>query len=269
MHWRFWVLAVWAITSALPLAQATDRSTDRSKYQAKDGAQDSSELRSLAEREIRQTGQVRTHSNDVELSSSMLRLEDPVPQVASRGWDYVLGLSLQTFKPSGMASNDLTASTFDMSRAHASPMPAASFGFRKNGITMDSWSMAWGLAGNFAYTTAKGSARFTTGYVAPDSTLSSALVSVDPSLNLRLARWSRLRLNVGGEVGSVNYTQSSSNKRAAFAEHASYYGEALALEYNFVANVSILAKYVHRKLAATSALGLQSDNYALGTEVTW
>lgn len=226
-------------------------------------------LRARAESEIRQSGQTKSHSSDAQLSSSMLRLEDPMPNVRGRTWDYYLKLSVQSFTPSGTGGNDLTNERFSLTEAGSSVMPGLGFGLQADVLKPTTFRLALGLGARLAFSTKKSSAQFSTGFRETDVTLNSTLYSVNPMISLRLARLESLRLNLLGEVGSVNYTQTSTNKLAAFSEHANFYGTGAGLEYLFSSNWSVLIDYLHRQVAGNSPVGLEADNFELGTRVTW
>ncbi len=229
------------------------------------------DLRSRALQEIQQPGKYQKRSTDAQVADStgMLSLKDPMPEVRGRSWDYFVRMSLQTFQPRGNAGNDLTSSRFDLGDTALTLMPALTLGFHAGLVQQNSWSLGWGLGGRIAYASEKGDSCFDTGFCEPEARLNSLMLSALPELTLRFTRFNKWALNAGAELGSINYTQTSGNKLAAFSEQAPFAGWNTGIEYSFNTRWSALFAYSNRMLTKRSQIGLQSDNYELGTRLSW
>lgn len=234
-------------------------------------AKASVDLRQQALHEIKREGKRSKSSTDAQVAggTGMLSLEDPMPKARDRAWDYFLRFALQVYSPSGRAGNDLTNSSFSMDPTPPALMPALTAGLRGNLIRQSSWSLGWGLGGRIAYTTEKGHACFTTGFCEKETQLNTLMTAAAPELVLRLNRLSRWSLTAGAEIGNLNYTQSSGNKFANFSASSPYAGYTAGLDYSFNRNWSALFAYTHRSLTKNSRIGIQADNYELGTRLTW
>lgn len=229
------------------------------------------DLRDQALQEIKREGKRSTRSTDAQVAgdTGMLSLADPMPKARNRSWDYFLRLSLQVYSPSGTAGNDLTNSRFNMDPTPPALMPALSAGLRGNLLNRDSWNLGWGLGGRIAYTTEKGHACFTTGFCEKESQLNTLMTAGVPELVLRINRFSSWSLTAGAEIGNLNYTQSSGNKFANFSASSPYVGYTAGLDYSINKNWSALVAYTRRDLTKESRIGIQADNYELGTRLTW
>lgn len=229
------------------------------------------DLREQALLEIKREGKrsKTSTSAQVEGGTGMLSLEDPMPKARNRSWDYFLRFTLQVYSPSGRAGNDLTTSTFNMDPTPPALMPALTAGLRGNLVRQTTWNLGWGLGGRIGYTTEKGHACFTTGFCEKETQLNTLMTAGVPELVLRFNRFSRWSLTTGAEIGNLNYTQSSGNKFANFSASSPYVGYTAGIDYSFSKNWSALVAYTHRELTKNSRIGIQADNYELGTRLTW
>jgi opacity protein-like surface antigen len=230
------------------------------------------ELKSRALSEIQQPGKIKNAPSDVQLSGTgMLSLKDPRPEIVGRKWDYFLGLSAQRFEPQGAASNDLTASSFELGNAGQTVMPALALGFRAPLYSQDqSWQLNWGLGAKVGYASQSTTATFTTGYKHSDVRLTSTLISANPQLSFTALRAKWLTAIAGYEWGNLTYTQSSSDELANFSVHSAYTGWNLGLDFNLTSNWAITTMYTQRRLTSKQdLLALQQDNYELGTRILW
>jgi hypothetical protein len=229
------------------------------------------DLRERAVQEIQQQGRHANRSTDAQVAdgTGMLSLEDPMPKARGRSWDYFIRFALQVYSPGGIAGNDLSNSRFSLDSTPPALMPALTVGFRNGLIKRDSWSLAWGLGGRIAYTSEKGHACFSTGFCEKETQLNTLMTSGIPELVLKFARLNKWSLNAGPELGTLNYSQTSGNKFAAFSAQSPYLGYTAGAEYAFAKSWSALFSYTHRELTKSTDLKIQADNYELGTRLTW
>jgi hypothetical protein len=242
-----------------------------SAYAATSSTKAPIDLRDRALQEIQQQGKHSNRSTDAQVANGtgMLSLEDPMPKARGRSWDYFIRFALQVYSPAGVAGNDLSHSRFSLDSIPPAIMPALTVGFRSNLIKSDAWSLAWGLGGRLAYTSEKSHACFTTGFCEKEAQLNTLMTSGIPELILKFARFNKWSFNAGPELGTLNYSQTSGNKFAAFSAQSPYIGYTAGAEYAFAKSRSALFSYTHRELTKSTDLGIQANNYELGTRLTW
>ncbi len=227
-------------------------------------------LTERAREEIRQPGRIKATPNDVQVSQSMLSLEDPLREVRQRLWDYKLGLGLQMFRPSGTVRNDFTSSDFNLSDNGSTVLPALIFGAQGKLLEQPRWQMDWGLSGRVGYISQKAKARFDSGFVESNVRLNTFMLGVGPQLNFVMNRVPWLTTVVGAEVGRLTYTQVSSNDLANLSKRANYQAWLAGFDFRLNPTWSLYTRYSNRQLSsAPDQMQVQANNWEAGTQIVW
>ncbi len=199
----------------------------------------------------------------------MLSLKDPHENVQERGWLYFLQFSLQSFQPAGRAETDFHY-TFDLSNNSHTAMPALFFGFENNLFKTDRMTLRWGLGARFGYTSQNAKVVFPSGYSESDARLNTLVLSAAPYVMLSLPSLPSWGFKLGGEFGTLSYTQTSSNDLATFSKQASYRAFVLGLNYSLSKAWGLTFDYSQRKLTdAQQTIAIQRDNFELGSRLIW
>lgn len=199
-------------------------------------------------------------------NSAILSLEDPRQDIITRKWNYSFSIVAQQFKPQGFAQNDV--GTFNLGNNNSVLFPSIGLGFLSNIKEFSGVHIHGGAQALLGYSNQSTSVLFPSGLVEKNARLSSVLFRLKPTLKVNFVRLPWLSALVGGEWGGLNYTQSSSNSLANFSKQAFFTGWSLGLGWNATPKFSIVAQYTNRAIQDQN-LGLQRDNFELGTSFLW
>lgn len=200
----------------------------------------------------------------------MLSLKDPRLEVSARWILYSVQLSAQQFQPSGTVRSDL-GYTFDLQQSSVTVMPGLTFGFIIPAFSNNKAKLRVGLAGKINYSNQSTNVVFPSGYAESEVRLSSLILAANPYLNLTSQSLDWLSMNWGLEYGDISYTQSSSNDLASFTKRGGYKGWNTGLNFQLSEKWALTSNYAQRKMTDSdnNSIQIQSNNYEVGTQVTW
>lgn len=208
-------------------------------------------------------------ATDAQVANGMLTLKDPRPEAAARSWQYFAGLTLQSFQAEGQVTSGMNQN-FDLNQSDKTVMPGLEVGVMSPVMaTRDvNWRLGAKVKGSYASQGVK--TVLQSGYEITDTRLNSALLSAGPTVSANWNRLSWLSLNLGYQIGDLNYTQTSSNEYGQFSKHAGFQAVSYGLGFRVTENWSISTEWSQRSLKSNSEqLALQKDNFELGTRITW
>lgn len=198
----------------------------------------------------------------------MLTLKDPRPEIITRSWKYSAALSVQSFQPEGFASKE-GSGTFDLGQNGSTAMPGLELGVLSPAFSTKQVLWKVGLRAKGSLASQETSVTLDSGYEINDARLNTTLFSGGPVLNVSWDRLSWLSLNVSPQIGSLSYTQTSSNDFATFSKTGSFNSMTYGLDFLIGSKWSVFTEWTQRSLKDSSEIALQKDNFELGTKVTW
>lgn len=226
-------------------------------------------LREQATNEMKVESQNQKTASDAQVSSGMLSLKDPRPEVVTRSWKYFAGFTAENFQPRGKVSTE-SVGDFNLGNNSSTFMPGLVAGFLTSDIKTGPIAWKLGLRGNAAFSSQGTSLTFQNGYRVDDARLNSTLLAVGPMATLQWEKLQWLSLTFVPQYGTVNYTQTSSNEFARFSKQTGYSALNFGLDFQFAKQWSIFTEYSQRNMRDEhQEIALEKDNFELGTKVTW
>ena len=201
-------------------------------------------------------------------TEGMLSLKDPRPEIITRSWKYLFGLSLQSFQPQGTVNTDL-AGTFDLGSNDSTILPALELGAMSPLLLTGPAQWRLGGVAKFAYSSQKIDLTLASGYEVDDARLNTSMLSVGPAFSVQHEALNWLALTGTWQFGDLNYTQTSSTELASFSRHASFESVGLGLQFQLTKGWAVSTEWSDRKLRSDETIALQKNNFELGTSVTW
>lgn len=202
--------------------------------------------------------------------SSLLKLQDPAPELRNRPWLWTFAFKLQNLQPLGVGK--VANYSFDLESYGSSTMPSLEFGFLLNTIEGQKVTWATGLAAHGGYMSQKTDLMAPNGYNFSDTRLTTTLVSAVWNNRFKTGYTPKLAFLVNPEYGFVNYTQTNTTSTLAnFSQQNNYWGVGVGAEYFFTPKWALVAQYSYRDADAKKAeiVNLQKNNVEIGTQVTW
>jgi|GEM_PF-1664285 hypothetical protein len=201
-------------------------------------------------------------------TEGMLSLKDPRPEIITRSWQYLFGLTLQSFQPQGTVQTSL-AGEFDLSNNDSTVLPAIEFGAMSP--LMATGPALWRVGGKakLAYSSQKIDVTLPSGYEVDDARLNTSMLSVGPAFSVQHERLNWLALTGTYQFGDLNYTQTSSTELANFSKHGGFESVGLGLQFQLTKGWAVSTEWSDRKLRSDETIALQKNNFELGTSVTW
>jgi hypothetical protein len=226
-------------------------------------------MREMAMAAAQVTGKEQKVSTDAQVAGSYLTLKDPRPEIVGRSWKYFAGLSFQNFQAEGSASND-SAETFDLGKNDSTVMPSIKLGAMTTPWATGPMNWQFGARGQASFASQETSGVLKSGYQVDDARLNSILLSVGPVFALSWQRLAWLSFTFSPQWGTLNYTQSSSNDLAKFSKQAGYEALHYGLDFQIGTKWSVFTEYSNRTLRdGNEQVGIQANNFELGTKVQW
>lgn len=233
------------------------------------------DLKSQAIAESQLQGKQQKFATTTQVSSGMLTLKDPRPEVINRKFKYIAGLKAQSYSPKGIISTDMVGN-LDLSTADSTIMPGFLIGinsseFEINNLPEISYTIGMRADSEFASQPVK--TIFKSGYTITDSRLNTSIIAAGPSLSFQLKNKPWIinpKLSLTAQYGTVTYTQTSANEFARFTRLAGLKAVMIDLDIPLTKNNSVYAGYSMRDLVdSETQLALQKDNLEVGTKVVW
>jgi hypothetical protein len=236
-------------------------------------------LRNQALVESQIEGQQKQSATTAQVSSGMLVLKDPRPEIITRSWKLFAGLKGQTYSPSGAYTSDL-GTNFSLNRAGQAFMPGLLVGAQTKNFDLPNYikidpRVKWnlGLRADASIASQSTATTFKSGYSISDCRLNTIIFSVGPSFSITLLQTDKKYLptmTVTPQIGSLDYTQTSSNEFARFNRQFNFESINLEASLNATPSVQIFASYTQRNsLSASNQVTVQKDNFEMGSKVTW
>lgn len=260
-------LGAFSVTVILAASLSVSAAPKKSAKKPAPVAQPELSMREQALAESTYVGQDQKRASDAQVESGVLRLQDPMPQALGRSWKYFAAFSAQQFQTEGRASNEF--SSFDLGTNDSTWMPGLQIGFVTAAMPTGAvnWHLGARAQGSFASQSVN--AVMDSGFIIDDARLNSTLLSVGPLVSLNWSRINWLSLTFVPEVGSLTYTQTTSNDFGKFSKSATYQALSWGLEAQVSKGWSLFTEYTQRELKNQDQLAIQRDNIELGTKILW
>lgn len=199
--------------------------------------------------------------------SGMLQLKDPRKEVVTRNWHYFAAFSMQSHQAEGRAiKQDMT--TFDLGRNDSTIMPGMEFGVISGNFLYPQMTTNWGFLVKGSLASQPSQIALNSG-LKVDARLNTTLLSTGPVFFAKWNSWDRWAISLSPQIGTISYTQTSSNDFVAFSKSGTYSSVSVGLNYNLSPTWTLLADWTQRTMNGTSDLSLQKDNFEIGTRVIW
>lgn len=227
------------------------------------------ELIIKAAQEVESPRVPQTVASDVGLNAdsvSMLILKDPTPDFKTRSYDWVIGVKVQSFQPSGELRGYNTV-RFRLENQSAFYLPSLELGLQFN-LANQQWS--WGLLTHAGYSSQNSLVSFSDKTQDPEARLTTLLtdaglhVAYEPTL----ANWG-FQSDLG--AGVINYSQTGTSAYSKVSRESNFEFLSFGLHANFPKNWQVLLSYVNRNLInkQNSEIFLPTDSVELGTRFLW
>lgn len=230
------------------------------------------EAKSLREQALHEAAvsakEEKSAASDAQISGTMLKLEDPLPPGEVRAWKYFAALTVQEFQAQGYVQTDL-GQQFNLNANDQTLLPGLEFGVLTPTWAMGQANLTLGAKLKGAYTSQHTTAVMKSGFVIDDARLNTSLLSAGPTMSLGHEAVSWLSLNLGAQFGDLSYTQTSGNHFAQFTRHASFTSYVYGMGFQLSPRWSLSAEWNSRTLNGSQTVALQSNNFELGTQITW
>lgn len=224
-------------------------------------------LKQKALAEAKVNGMAKTTATDAQIPG-MLTLKDPRPEVVTRPWSYFVAFSGQNFQAQGVAQKP-GSSAFDLNKNSSTFMPGLEVGVLSHPLQTKSLLWKIGLRAKAGLASQSTDVTLGSGFRIEDARLNSTLLSAGGLFTVQWERLNWLALTFSPQVGSLNYTQTSSNDFATFSKQAGF--ESIGYGFDFTLNKrwSLFTEWTQKSLKDNSEIALQKDNFELGTRITW
>lgn len=202
---------------------------------------------------------------DTENAPGVLTLEDPTPNLKTRTYDWIFGLKVQSYQPSGQLSSPET--TYYLSEQSPYFLPSLEFGIRFAGPETETAQWKWGLTGHGGYSSQESRVTF---YSSNEDAGKLTTLLTDVGLiveqNFLGRDWG---WHVGAGAGSVTYSHSGSSSFSQLSETATYRFAAAGVHWN-LPSWQVLLTYNNRNLIQEDELiSIPTDSVELGTRFIW
>ncbi len=199
-------------------------------------------------------------------STSLLILKDPTPEFKTRSYEWLLGVKVQSFQPSGELRGYNTA-PYRLENISAFYLPSLELGLQFD-LSAPQWT--WGFLTHAGYSSQNSLVSFSDKTQDPEARLTTLLTDV----GLHLAyeplpgRWG-LQSDLG--AGVINYSQSGSSAYSRVSRESNFEFLSLGVHVNAPRNWQVLLSYINRNLLnpQNSEIFLPTDSLELGTRLLW
>ncbi len=227
------------------------------------------ELISKASQEAESPRVHQTVASDVGLNSnstSLLILKDPTPEFKTRSYDWLLGVKVQSFQPSGQLQGYNTV-PYRLENMSAFYLPSLEFGLQ---FKAPSQHLKWGFLLHAGYSSQQSLVSFSDKTQDPEARLTTLLTDVGFHLAFEPTPGSwGFQSDLG--VGVVNYSQTGSSAYSKVSRESNFEFFSAGMHINAPKNWQVLLSYVNRNLLnpQTSEIFLPTDSIELGTRLAW
>lgn len=233
-------------------------------------AQNTAELREKAKKEAEVDVKKQMQSASDAQVNGVLILQDPYREEIRRSWKWYLGLEAQKITPSGFAQIPGIA-TESLDLAGSTTLPAINFGMTKDLTTTGSWSWAWGVDVKGGLSSQSVNLTLPSGYKPQNTRLNTSVLKAGPTVILKNTNIKNIALQLGPQIGTLAYTQTSQDGVANFAETSAILGYQIAIQYDLNQSWQIGLKNEKNQLAKPEekTIAIQNDSYSVGARVIW
>ena len=207
-------------------------------------------------------------ANDVAIpsdSKSILSLTDPTPEFKYRSYDWLLGVKVQNFQPSGELQGYNTA-PYRLENVSAFYLPSLEFGLRFKASSQ--WH--WGSLSHVGYSSQQSLVSFTDKTQDPQARLTTILSDVGLMLDYEpLPESWGFQTSFG--IGVINYSQAGSSAYTKVSRDSTFEFFSVGAHIDASQKWQVLLSYVNRNLlkAQPSGIFLPTDSAELGTRFIW
>jgi hypothetical protein len=189
--------------------------------------------------------------------------------LTQRNWNYVLGLKLQKFQPTGQIHSDLVGD-FNLNHYEEHLFPTMEVGFSKD-FKLSSEVFCCHVLAQVGYNSFQVPYIFASGYKAPENT---RLTSMRVGWGIEAEKqvfYPELKAHSGISLGRLYYTQTSMNDLAQFSEGYTYSGWNIGLNYPVLPWLQLSGDYIYRSsfLSQNKFFMDQKHNFDLGMRIKW
>ncbi len=236
-------------------------------------------LRNQALAESQIDGQQKQSATTAQVSSGMLVLKDPRPEIITRSWKIFAGLKGQSYNPSGIHTSD-SGTKFYLNKAGQAFMPGILIGAQTKKIELPKpfnldprikWN--FGIRADASLASQTTTTTFESGYNISDCRLNTMILSVGPSVSISWQQNTQKYLptmTFTPQFGNLDYTQTSSNEYARFSRQFNFQSMNLELSFEASQSVQLFASYTQRTpLNPSNQMTIQKDSFDVGSKLTW
>ncbi len=227
------------------------------------------ELLNKASQEVESPRVAKTVASDVGLnpdSISLLVLKDPTPEFKTRSYDWLLGVKVQSFQPSGELRGYNTV-PYRLENISAFYLPSLELGLQFN-LAPPKWK--WGLITHAGYSSQNSLVSFSDQTLDPEARFTTLLTDVGFHLAFDPApdSWG-FQSDLG--AGVINYSQTGSSAYSKVSRESNFEFFSAGLHASFPKSWQVLLSYVNRNLLnpQNSEIFLPTDSVELGTRLSW
>jgi hypothetical protein len=224
-----------------------------------------SELRSKAISETTQQtpGVEQKAASDAQITDGVLSLEDPTPQEPKRSYDWIFGLKVQNFQPSGiLKSKESEVLLSDVSSYY---LPSLEAGIRRVGGVDETAVWHWGVLGHAGYASQESEAYWLS--LDSDSRLNTLISDLGLYLDYEIG--SRWGANTSFGIGSLTYSHTGGSSFSQFSKQATFRFAGFGFHVYAPAKWQIFVNYMNRNLTSEDLFAMPTDSVELGTRYVW
>ncbi len=200
--------------------------------------------------------------------SGIFTVQAPQTKITDRTWKYVMGLKVQSLKPSGKVPSSLVGD-FNLNEYHHQVFPSLEMGLGKKYEDLAPWS-DWSLLAQFGFSAAQTPTSLKTSYRKSDNTRFNVLkTNIGLETQRPISTETAAFYKAGLSLGKFFFSQTSLNDLAQFSENLSFFAVTLGLNYSLLDNFYLSGDYIFRSPLQQSTLQLQNHNFELGLRVLW
>ncbi len=232
-------------------------------------ARANNELKLKAISEVESPRVLKKSANDVSIHSdgqSILTLSDPTPKMRTRSYDWLLGVKVQSFQPSGQLQSDSTT-TLSLENIPSFYLPTLEMGLRFQS-SHPQWH--WGPLVHAGFSSQASLVSFKDQTQDPEARLTTLLSDGGLMLDFEPQPDSWGVFSSAG-VGVINYSQSGSSSFSKITEDATFQFFSAGLHFHMNTKWQVLISHMNRNLInpEASKVFMPSDSTELGTRFLW
>lgn len=200
--------------------------------------------------------------------SGLLTLKDPGLAPADLTWKWLIGIRLQNMAPSGSATL-ANGQTFDLDRVGSTTYPIVELGLLRELGATENFSFRAGVRVEAGYATQATEVVYPSLIRADNTRLATGLASAQLTGGVRWHRLPKLELEAGLGQGIISTSQTATDDTVRFSRQSSFRTLSAGLLWWVKDDWALEAQQAQRSLSSSENIKIQTDNFSVGTRVTW